>query len=353
MVTAERACASDALMSVRGLGKQFWLDRDAGRKIVRLLGHTPGSSRVVHALRDVSFNVKAGEAVALLGRNGSGKSTLLSIITGVRQPTVGTVVRSGKIASLLELAWVPSRSHGPRERPAHPGAERAQRERPRGVAMLDGIAEFADIGEFFDRPFRTYSTGMFIRLAFAAQTVSDPDVWIVDEALGVGDFVFREKALRWLRAFLDRGGALLLATHDTGLADAFCDRAIVLDGGCLVHDGPVPAATQLYVSRYSQPGVRGSDADWPSLPLEARHLRAVDVLAAAIGRPTESDYLSKQVELLGVTVQDEDGRDALEFSAGDTMRVSSIFCAHAPQPHVSVTLILHDVHGRMVWAVAR
>jgi len=259
------------------------------------------------------------------------------------------VVRRGRVASLLEL--------GVGFHPERTGRENALltatlhgMNRAEVEAQLDDVAAFADIGEFFDLPVRTYSTGMFMRVAFAAQTITRPDIWLIDEALSVGDFVFRQRALEWLRQFLDGGGTLILATHDTGLVESFCDRGLVLEQGVLVHDGPVAGATQLYITRYSQLGVTGSDADLPELPaIVDPNFDLSAFLRYAMRRPPDSDYLAKRVELLGTAVESVMGEPATSFLSGETMRVRSAFVVHEARPHVTNTLVLHHESGSLVW----
>jgi lipopolysaccharide transport system ATP-binding protein len=349
-VLANQLAADPPVVRVSGLNKTFWLNEGTAGRLVRLTAGRALGGRALHALSDVSFDLRAGEAVGLLGRNGSGKSTLLSIITGTVPPTDGCVERRGSVASLLEL--------GIGFQPERTGRENALvamamngLSRERSESLLDEIAAFADIGQFFDMPVRTYSTGMFVRLAFAAQSVLEPDIWIVDEALSVGDFGFRQRALTWLRRFVERGGGLLLATHDTSMVDAFCSRALVLDAGRLVHDGPVPAASLVYISRYSQPGVRGTDADWPSAPSQSSDtLDAASFIRTAYRRPPGSDYLDRHVELLGVRIENSAGESTTEFASGDTLRVRCAFRVHDDRPHVTATVHLRTEAGLLVWA---
>jgi len=188
------------------------------------------------ALHGISFHVRRGECVGLIGRNGSGKSTLLQIIAGTVTPSSGDVDVKGRVAALLEL--------GSGFNPEFTGLENVYLNasllglaRADVDARLDDILAFADIGEFVHQPVKTYSSGMTVRLAFAVQAQIDPDVLIVDEALAVGDARFQAKCFARLKTLRDRGTSILLVTHSTEQVVTHCDRAILIDRGHKVEDG--------------------------------------------------------------------------------------------------------------------
>lgn len=182
------------------------------------------------ALQGVSFRLQRGEALGIIGLNGSGKSTLLQIIAGVLRPTTGKVISNGRIAALLELGsgFDPELTgrENVRVNAAILGLSAAQiRER------MDAIVAFADIGKFIDEPVKAYSSGMAVRLAFAVQVHTDPDILIVDEALAVGDAAFQAKAMARVEEILATGTTLLFVGHDLNALRAFCHRAILLEAG--------------------------------------------------------------------------------------------------------------------------
>lgn len=198
------------------------------------------------ALRDVSFHVERGECVGLIGRNGSGKSTMLQIIAGTVAPTTGHARVNGRVAALLEL--------GSGFNPEFTGLENVYLNgsllglsREEVSAKLDDILGFADIGEFVEQPVKTYSSGMALRLAFAVQAQIDPEVLIVDEALAVGDARFQAKCFARLKALRDRGTSILLVTHSTEQVVTHCDRAILLDSGMKLDDGPPRPVVNKYL----------------------------------------------------------------------------------------------------------
>ena len=208
------------------------------------------------ALRDVSFTVRRGEAVAIMGRNGSGKSTLLQIVAGVLQPTHGTAVVHGRLSALLELGTGFNPEFTGRQNvylsASILGFQRAEVDR-----RFDEIERFAEIGEFIDQPVKTYSSGMYVRLAFSLAIATDPEIMIVDEALSVGDEAFQRKCFGRIRDFLERGGTLLFVTHAAQTVVDICNRALLVDHGTLLLDNdPKPVVTTYHKLIYAA-GRRG------------------------------------------------------------------------------------------------
>ena len=199
-------------------------------------------------LRDINLQIGRREVVGIIGRNGSGKSTLLQVICGTLQPTTGTVNAEGRISALLEL--------GAGFNPEFTGRENVY---VNGAILGVGAAEvtrrfgeiaaFADIGEFMDRPVKTYSSGMYVRLAFAVATCVDPDILVVDEALAVGDAKFQAKCFRRFRELTNRGTTIIVVTHALDLVTRFCQRAILIDAGRLQLDGSPRDVVNAYLDR--------------------------------------------------------------------------------------------------------
>lgn len=198
------------------------------------------------ALRDVSFELRPGEAVGILGRNGSGKSTLLQIIAGTLAPTSGTVVTNGRITALLELGSGFNPDFTGREN-VYLNAQILGLSREEAHARFDGIAAFADIGDFIEQPVKTYSSGMMMRLAFAVQTAVDPKVLIVDEALSVGDMLFQAKCMARINQLVNNGVTLLFVSHDVGVVRQICSRSIFLEHGKLIRIGHTREVADEYV----------------------------------------------------------------------------------------------------------
>jgi lipopolysaccharide transport system ATP-binding protein len=224
--------------------KQFLLPR-----IKRTFGLTPNNYfREFWALRDVSFEVKKGETIGIIGRNGSGKSTLLQLICGTLAPTDGSVETKGRIAALLEL--------GSGFNPEFTGKENVFMScallglSPEQIeARFDDISDFADIGHFIEQPVKTYSSGMFLRLAFAVNIVSEPDIMIVDEALAVGDMKFQAKCMTALTRTQERGATVLFVSHDVGAVKSLCSRSVYLEQGALKTIGKASDVAELYIRK--------------------------------------------------------------------------------------------------------
>lgn len=218
---------SARLVSPMLAGAARWL---AGRPGECLRKKSAAGYEDFHALQNVSFEVKRGEAVGIIGRNGAGKSTLLQLIAGTLQPSAGQVRVNGRVAALLELGAGFNTDFTGRENVFLSGAVLgiSQREMQK---RFDEIAAFADIGDFMEQPVKTYSSGMMMRLAFAVNTCVDPEILIVDEALSVGDAPFQAKCFRRLRQLIEKGVSLLFVSHDIGTVRAVCSRALWLKNG--------------------------------------------------------------------------------------------------------------------------
>jgi len=209
------------------------------------------------AVRNVSFEVPAGQTMAIIGRNGSGKSTLLKIIAGVYRPTKGTVAVRGSIAPLIELGAGFHHELTGRENILLNGLLMGYSKRDM-LERQERIIEFADIGDFIDAPVKQYSSGMYMRLAFAVATEVDPEILLVDEILAVGDAGFKEKCFERIRRFRASGKTIILVTHTMTDVQRLCERAILLEQGSMVCDGPPEEAVPLYNSLVS-PELVGAD----------------------------------------------------------------------------------------------
>lgn len=201
------------------------------RALGREASNSPSYCREFWALKDVSFQVKRGETAGVIGRNGSGKSTLLQLICGTLTPTSGAVDSHGRVAALLELGAGFNPEFTGRENVYMNGTVLGLSREQIGQ-RFDAIAAFADIGEFIEQPVKTYSSGMFMRLAFAVIAHVDADILVIDEALSVGDAFFVQKCMRFLRNFQKRG-TVLFVSHDTGAVTNLCGQAIWLDHGVI------------------------------------------------------------------------------------------------------------------------
>ncbi|MCB2106677.1 MAG: ABC transporter ATP-binding protein [Rhodobacteraceae bacterium] len=253
---ADAGAHDDAIIVADALSKSYTLYDRPSDRLRHLLMPWRKYPRF-DALKGVSFKVNRGETVGIIGRNGAGKSTLLQLVTGTIPPTSGGIAVAGRIAALLELGAGFEPDFTGRENVMLNGTilgldARQLRER------MDSIVAFSELEEFIDRPVRTYSSGMFMRLAFSVAAHVDADILIIDEALAVGDARFTQKCMRYLNDF-KRRGSILFVSHDLGAVTGLCDRAIWLDHGAVRAEGSAIAVCEQYVaSQFEGPA---DDAD--------------------------------------------------------------------------------------------
>lgn len=241
-------------ISVEGISKIFEVyDKPVDRLKKSIVTRLPTKKHYAkkyyseyHALSDISFNVAKGETVGILGHNGAGKSTLLQVVCNTLAPSQGEVKVNGRIAALLELGAGFNPEFTGREN-VFMGAAIAGLSSNEVEEKYDEILAFADIGEHIEQPVKTYSSGMYVRLAFAVSIILTPDILIVDEALSVGDIYFQKKCRDKLKEFQKGGGTLLLVTHSTQTVVEMCDRCVVLESGNLIFDGDTEDAVAAYI----------------------------------------------------------------------------------------------------------
>lgn len=240
---------SDVAISVKNLTKTYRIFGHPGDRIKQAL--TLGRMRFHQeftALQDVSFEIKKGESIGIIGRNGSGKSTLLQLICGILKPTSGSVEVNGRISALLELGAGFNPEFTGRENVFFQGAVMGLTKEEMDE-RFDDVAAFADIGEFMDQSVRTYSSGMYVRLAFAVNILSDPEIMIVDEALAVGDMAFQAKCMTALTRIQDRGTTVLFVSHDIGALKSLCSRGVYLERGKVQEIGSAGDVAEHYVRK--------------------------------------------------------------------------------------------------------
>ncbi|MCG5260321.1 ABC transporter ATP-binding protein [Cupriavidus gilardii] len=336
-----------------GLGKRYEI-YESGRarlkqfifpKLQRIARLRPKEYfREFWALQDVSFEIRKGETVGVIGRNGSGKSTLLQIICGTLTPTLGTVETQGRVSALLELGAGFNPEFTGRENVYLNGAIQGFT-RSEMNDRFDDIASFADIGGFIEQPVKTYSSGMYVRLAFAVAINVDPDILIVDEALSVGDVRFQAKCMKRIKTLQQAGTTILFVSHDVGSVRTLCDRAIWIDEGRLRMDGDVFPVTGSFMAHLFE----GDIAE-----LEEA------TLGAAVGSPhdhseSEKGYDTKPVTHWGshigcirnAGIYGADGQRADVFELGEDIEVRIEF--RPPQvlerEDLSVAFSIKDLKG--------
>ncbi|GAB4172839.1 MAG: ABC transporter ATP-binding protein [Thalassobaculales bacterium] len=299
------------MIRARGLSKAYAVYARPVDRLKQLVWRTGRRFyREVHALTDASFEIARGETVGLVGRNGSGKSTLLQILAGTLTPSAGEVAVNGRVAALLELGSGFNPEFSGREN-VYLNASILGISREEIDARFDDILAFADIGPVIDQPVRTYSSGMYVRLAFAVAVMVDPEVLIVDEALAVGDEAFQRKCLARIEQLQAAGCTILFVSHAVGLVAQFCGRALLMHQGRILADGPSRPVTMLYqrlvnAPAEQQPEVAARIAAWrpaeamPELPdptLAAYPINFLEV-GARIADPHIVDAAGRRCTLL-------------------------------------------------------
>ena len=291
---AETRKSDDVAIRVENLSKCYQIYDKPRDRLMQML--TLGRRRFYRefwALRNISFDVKKGETVGIIGRNGSGKSTLLQMICGTLNPTSGSIQTNGRIAALLELGSGFNPEFTGREN-VYLNATVLGLSSEEIDASFDEIAAFADIGEFIDQPVKTYSSGMYVRLAFAVAVNVKPDMLIVDEALAVGDEPFQRKCYSRIERIRDAGVTILLVTHAANTITQMCSRALLLDHGSRLYMGdPKLAVESYYRLIYST----STEAENIRRELQLKDAAAEgsvgDVLAVSAKQLAEEDSLTK------------------------------------------------------------
>ena len=360
---------SDAVqpVAIEVLGVSKIYDRSSPLKTLFRMSRPPESdnANAVVALRDVSFTIRRGESVAIIGRNGSGKSSLLEIITGTLMPTVGRARSHGRVAALLELGSGFDPALSGRENVFMNGLLLGLTKREIR-ARFDEIVAFADIGDVLDRPVSTYSSGMLVRLAFSVQVALDPDILIVDEALSVGDFFFQQKCATLIKSLRDRGVTLLFVSHDMSMVRDVCTRALLLVAGKLVYDGDVGEACRQYYA--SGPSSNATPLPTPSKTVAAlcddaasSDARATEKVVKTVGSLAEtvsgalwsrwpveaSDALNRDAVLVSVSILNADREPSSSFPLGGKAVVRVAYLVKSDKPiHVAV-----EITNRMGWLV--
>jgi lipopolysaccharide transport system ATP-binding protein len=325
---------------VSGVGKSY---RRYARPWHRLAEWLSGGRLVWHeafwALRGLTFSVASGESVGIVGLNGAGKSTLLKILTGTTQSTEGEVRIEGRTAALLELGMGFHPDFSGRQNVMVAGQLLGLPARDL-LALMPDIEAFAEIGEYLNQPVRTYSTGMAVRLAFAVATAARPEILIVDEALSVGDAYFQHKCIRRIKDFQEAGTTILFVSHDPIAVRTLCGRALLLDGGRLIQDGPPDRVLDYYNAMIAKREVN----------------REILQSEAAGGRMTTRSG-TFEARVAEIDLLDAHGRPARAFTVGDLGRVRARveFTSAVVAPTIGILIrdrVGNDVFGTNTFHVA-
>lgn len=328
--------ADDVVISIKNLSKNYR----------RYASVADGVKEVLHpfrkkyhsefrALSDISFDIKRGETVGIIGRNGSGKSTLLQIIAGILQPTSGNISVKGRVAALLEL--------GAGFHPLFTGRENVYMA---GAIMgfkkdemderFNIIADFADIGDFIDQPVRTYSSGMFVRLAFASAINVDPDVLIVDEALAVGDFAFRQKSSEKINQIKKRA-TVVLVSHSMRDITMLCSKAVVLNNSRLMFYGPADEAVNFYLNM-SEP--------------EKKHGGQAGIISSNSGMFGEFFNNTAKIRDVKLEWADAGGNKLRNLDSGAELYLNFSFNLLKPVDELILCVVFHNWEGQLISGIS-
>jgi ABC-type polysaccharide/polyol phosphate transport system ATPase subunit len=329
-------------IKVQHLSKRYRIYDRPWDKLRETIGLGSGKlHREFWALNDISFELEPGHTLGIIGQNGSGKSTMLQILAGIMSQTRGDCFVNGKVSALLELGSGFNPEFTGRENVFMNGAilgfdTRQMQKR------FDAITSFAEIGDFIDQPVKTYSSGMFMRLAFAVAVNVDPDILLVDEALSVGDLIFQHRCMHRMNHLRDSGKTIVLVTHDLDAIIKFCDCALLLDSGRLLDQGKPDLIVQKYraliFERERQYG--GFDGAGERIAGAAVFKSRSEMPVANSIPNIDHRFGSGEAVLLGVELLDERGAAISEAAGGQkvVVRVSAQFKQDVEQPILGYTL---------------
>lgn len=339
--------SNHAAISIRDVGKCYEIYRKPIDRLKQTLWR--GQRRFFTefwALRNVSLQVKPGEAVGIIGRNGSGKSTLLQIIAGTLRPTAGEVEVRGRVAALLELGSGFNPEFSGRENVFLNGAILGL-SADQVTAKFDDIASFADIGEFIERPVKTYSTGMLVRLAFAVHAMLEPDILIVDEALAVGDASFQRRCYRHLESLQARGVSILFVSHSLELVRSICDTALYLEHGAVKASGEAAGVCDAYLTDLLAEQIGSTVAPvgdtQAATPVNENEGATLCVFSSQAGGPT-TEQGSRAIEVIHAEIRtNQNGGHALY--EGDSIRIRATLRANRAMSSFLFGLLFRDRYG--------
>lgn len=293
--------SSDSAISVNSLGKCYQIYETPRDRLLQMFFRRRQYFREFWALRDVSFELARGETIGIVGRNGAGKSTLLQLICGTLNPTMGELAVQGRIAALLELGAGFNPEFTGREN-VYMNASVLGLTESEIDARYDEIVAFSGIAEFIHQPVKTYSSGMYVRLAFSVATCVEPDILVVDEALSVGDGEFARKSFDRIMELKKQGTTILFCSHSLYMIEAFCDRAIWLDQGTMRLLDVAPRVTAAYQASLDAELGSGIAAEQPAV-LERMKGRILNVYGSVDGNIGTSLRLTSLKSTLEVTVE--------------------------------------------------
>ena len=313
------------ILSVKDVGKAYRFYESEWHRLARWFGIKSNAGEEQWVLRDINFDIHAGEAVGIVGKNGAGKSTLLKMIVGTVRPSMGQVQVNGRVAAILELGMGFNSELTGRQNVHNAAGLMGFSSQQINRAMPD-IEAFAEIGDYFDEPVRIYSSGMQVRVAFSVATAFRPDVLIVDEALSVGDAYFQHKCFDRIRFFQEKGTTLLLVSHDRSAIQALCNRALLLENGTILKDGNPEAVMNFYNAIIAENEVTSDQ----SLKLSDKHL--------------ETTSGTGDARVQSVSLLDNDNNPVDCINVGDVVHLEVSVIAYS---HLSELVLGYSIRDRL------
>jgi lipopolysaccharide transport system ATP-binding protein len=328
------------VLSVSGIGKTYVRYRNEFQRVLSWFGVSVPLAQEAEILKDISFELRAGEAVGIIGANGAGKSTLLKIIFGTLKQSAGVVITRGRIAAILELGmgFSPELTG---EQNVYRGAGLLGFAKAEIDAKLGEIEAFADIGAYFRQPMRTYSTGMQMRVAFAVATAWAPTILVVDEALAVGDVLFQQKCANQIKALKESGTALLFVSHDKEAILSICDSAILLQNGTIAAEGEPADVLDLYNASLAPQ----TTSDDHRGPIEAREIAIKNCSDDLSG----IGHGSMAAKLIGYKLLDANSNSAEILTVGEWASFIAKIRVEEPLEKLVFGLGVRDRLGNMIF----
>ena len=337
---------NEKIITVSNLSKKYKMYDKASDRVKEVLNpfkRKYGSE--FSALSDVSFSISKGENVGIIGKNGSGKSTLLKLITGVIQPTKGEINVAGKISPILEL--------GAGFNPEFTGIQNIYNNglingltKQEMDEKIDEIIKFSELGEFIYQPVKTYSSGMYARLAFSVAINIDPDILIVDEALAVGDMGFQHKCMNKMKELVDKGITILFVSHDTFAVKGLCKRCIYLEDGKVKADGNSQYVTDLYLKDIRTKIYAGEEEIIKQVNKEnSEFIEETIEIPEEIGTEDQLRYGSGGARICELVLRDKDGNVKQYFEYGELIKIDILINTYIDINKMSCSIRLRDKNG--------